>query len=142
MTDLYDATVPVFTKLLGNVDTWLDKALALADAKRFDVQILLEGRLAPDQYHFTRQVQSACDYAKFAVAKLAGKEAPGHPDTERTPSELRGRVHAVIDYVATFERRDFAAGETRACSHTWMGDRSLRGGDYLHHVGLPNFHSI
>jgi hypothetical protein len=104
------------------------------------VQVLLDGRLAPDQYHFTRQVQSACDYAKFAIAKLAGKEAPGHPDTERTAPELRARVHAVIEYVATFERRDFDGGETRACSHTWMGGKSLRGGDYLHHVALPNFH--
>lgn len=140
MNDLYDATVPVFTELLGGVDKWLDTALAFADAKRFDVQILLDARLAPDQYHFTRQIQSACDYAKFTVAKLTGKEPPADPDTEKTVAELRTRVHTVIGYLGTFKREDFAGGEARTCSHSWMGGKSLRGGDYLHRVALPNFY--
>lgn len=140
MRDFYAATVPVFTKLLGGVDRWLDKSIALADKKRFDVQVLLDARIAPDQYHFTRQVQSACDYAKFAVAKLAGKTAPEHPDSEKTLVELRTRVRTVIDYVATFEEADFAGSEGRLCSHAWMDGKALRGADYLDHVALPNFH--
>ena len=131
MLDIYDATVPVFTTLLGGIDVWLDKTGAFADERHCDVQVLLDARLAPDQYHFTRQVQSACDYAKFAVAKLAGKEAPGHPDVERTLPELRARVHSVVDYVATFARQDFAGAEERLCSHTWMEGKSLLGSDYL-----------
>ena len=30
--------------------------------------------------------------------------------------------------------------EDRECSHTWMNGKWLRGGDYLEHVLLPNFH--
>jgi len=138
--NLYDATVPVFTKLLRNVDRWLDKAVAHADQKKFDAEILLSARLAPDQYSFVRQIQAACDQAKWTVAKLTGKDAPAHPDTEKTIAELRARIKTIVDYLGTFKPEDFAGAEDRACSHTWMGGKVLRGGDYLDHYALPNFH--
>jgi len=47
--NLYDATVPVFTKHLSAIDKWIDKAVALADKKKFDPEILVNARLAPDQ---------------------------------------------------------------------------------------------
>jgi hypothetical protein len=138
--NLYDATVPIFTKTLKNVDRWLDKAAAYADQKKFDPEILVNARLAPNQYTFIQQIQSACDQAKFACAKMTGKEPPSHPDTEKTTAELRQRIRTVIDYLATFKREDFTGCEDRACSHTWMGGKSMRAGDYLDHVALPNFH--
>ena len=138
--NLYDATVPVFTKLLENVDRWLDKCAAYADAKRFDPEILMNARLVPDQYPFIRQIQSACDQAKFACAKMTGKEPPVHPDTEKTMAEIRQRIRTVVEYMATFKREDFNGAEDRMCAHTWMGGKSLRGGDYLDHLALPNFH--
>jgi uncharacterized protein len=137
--NLYDATVPIFTKLLTGVNKWLDKAAAFADHKKFDVDTLLSARLAPDQYPFVRQLQAACDQAKFTVAKLSGKDAPSHPDTEKTVAEVRARLQTVIDYLATFKREDFVGAEDRACKHTWM-PAPMRGGDYLDHFALPNFH--
>lgn len=138
--NLYDATIPVFTKLLHQADRWLDKAVAFAEQKKFDPEILLAARLAPDAYSLLRQLQSACDQAKFTAAKLADKPPPVHPDTEKTLPEIRARLHTVIDYLATLKREDFVGAEDRACSHTWMGGRSMRGGDYLDHLGLPNMH--
>lgn len=138
--NLYEATVPVFTKLLGNVDKWLDKAVAFADQKKFDPEILLATRLVPDQYPFLRQLQAACDQAKFTVAKLTGKEPPAHPDTEKTIAELRARLRTVVDYLKTFKPEDFAGAEARPCTHSWMGGKTMRGGDYLDHFALPNFH--
>src|ERR1041384_2934839 len=105
--NLYDATVPIFTKLLSNVDKWLDKAAAHADAKKFDVEFFTSARLAPDQYAFVRQIQAACDQAKFTVAKLTGKEPPSHPDTEKTIAELRQRIHTVVAYLGTLQREAF-----------------------------------
>ena len=138
--NLYDATVPVFTKLLNGVNGWLDKAAAYADAKKFDVQILMNARLAPDQYPFIGQIQGACDQAKFTVAKLTGKAPPSHPDTEKTVAELRARIKTCVDYLGTFKREDFNGAEDRPCGHTWMGGKSMRAGDYLDHLALPNFH--
>jgi uncharacterized protein len=138
--NLYDATVPIFTKLLGNVNSWLDKAAAFADHKKFDVQILLDSRLAPNQYSFIRQVQAACDQAKWTVAKMSGKEGPSHPDTEKTIGELRQRLQTVLTYLGTFSRADFEGCEERAVSHQWMQGKAVRAGDYLDHFALPNFH--
>jgi uncharacterized protein len=138
--NLYDATIPVFTKLLRQVDRWLDKAAAHAEQKKFDPEVLLSARLAPDQYPLLRQLQAACDQAKFAAAKLAGKEPPAHPDTEKTLPEIRARLRTVIEYLETFKPDDFQGAETRACSHTWMQGKAMRGGDYLDHMALPNLH--
>lgn len=138
--NLYDATVPIFTKFLKNVDSWLDKAAAFADQKKFDVQVLMDARLAPDQYPFLQHIQVACDQAKYACAKMTGKEPPSHPDTEKTIADLRTRVRTVVEYLATFKREDFVGCEDRACTHTWMSGKSMRAGDYLDHLALPSFH--
>ena len=138
--NLYDATVPIFTKLLNGVDKWLDKATAHADAKTFDVNSLAGARLAPDQYSFVRQIQAACEQVKYTVAPLTGKEPPNHPDTAKTLAELRQRIRTVLDYLATFTRDDFAGAEERPCSHTWMGGKWLPGSAYLDHFALPNFY--
>ena len=96
--------------------------------------------MAPDQYPLLRQLQAACDQAKFTVAKLTGKDAPSHPDTEVTIADVRARVQTAIDYLATFTPADFVGCEERRCGHAWMGGKTMRGGDYLDHFALANFH--
>jgi uncharacterized protein len=140
--NLYDATVPIFTKHLRAIDRWLDKAVAFADQKKFDPDTLMQARrLAPDQYPFVSQVQSACDQAKWACAKLCGKDGPAHPDTEKTIADVRARLKKAIDYIGTLKREDFAGAEDRAVRHGYFPEgKSLRGGDYVDHLALPNFH--
>jgi uncharacterized protein len=138
--NLYDATVPVFVKLLSNVNKWIDNATAHAEARKFNVDTLVNARLAPDQYPFVRQLQAACDTAKFAVAKVTGTEPPPHPDTETTMAELRQRLRTIVEYLSGFKSEDFAGAEERAVSHVWMGGKSMRSADYLFHFALPNFH--
>lgn len=137
--NLYDATVTIFTKHLTGANAWLDKAVALAETKKFDPETLLQARLAPDQYPLVRQYQAACDQAKYACAYLTGKDAPSHPDTETTIAEVRARIKTVTDHLATFQRADFDGAEERVCKASWM-PAPLRGGDYLDHLALPNFH--
>ncbi len=138
--NLYDATVPVFTKFLTNVDRWLDKAVAYADQRKFDPELLVVARLAPDQYPLVGQIQSACDQTKYTVAKLTGKEAPSVPDTEKTLAELRARLALACAYMATFTREDFVGAEDRPCTYTWLHGKHMRGGDFLDHMALPNLH--
>ena len=85
----HNDAIRLFAKTLQNLEQWMDKAAAHAQAKSFEVDVLAQARLAPDQYAFARQVQSACDQAKYAAAYLGGKQAPSHPDTEQTFAELR-----------------------------------------------------
>src|SRR5512145_1883042 len=94
--------LPEMKKLLNAVDGWLDKAQAHAKAKNYDVNILLQCRLAPDMFPLVRQVQATCDSAKFAAARAAGKTPPAHPDTEQTIEELRARIAQVSRYLDEF----------------------------------------
>jgi uncharacterized protein len=138
--NLYDATVPVFTKQLHNVERWLDKLTAYAAAKKIEPEVLLASRLYPDQWPFLRQITAACDWTKYCTSKMAGKDSPSNPDTEKTVDELRARLRTAIEYLATFKPDDFLACEDRPCTHVWMQGKSVRAGDYLDHVALPNIH--
>jgi hypothetical protein len=137
---IYDLTVPQLTKVLKNIDSWLAAATSHAEKKKFDVNNLMKARLAPDQYALDRQVQSACDNAKFIAGRLAGKDYPAHPDTETTIEQLRARTAAVIGYLEGFKPDDFAGAEDRKISLPWMEGRWFRGDVYFAQFALPNFY--
>jgi uncharacterized protein len=69
---MYYHAISQCTQALRNLEAWLDRAEQHAAAKKFDVGVLMTGRLAPDMKPFIYQVQSACDYAKAAAAWLSG----------------------------------------------------------------------
>lgn len=137
---LYEASVPQFAKMLGNLDRWLEKGVDFAQKKGFDQSVLLSSRLAPDQYPLTRQIQSACDSAKFPVARLTAKEAPKHPDTEQTVEELRKRIGLVREYLGTFSAADFKGAEVREIALPFLEGKLLHGSEYLTEMALPNFY--
>src|SRR5437016_10940520 len=84
----HNDAIRLFAKTLQNVERWMDKAAAHAKARSFEVDVLAQARLAPDQYPFVRQ-ESACDQAKYAAAYLGGKQTPSQPDTEQTLADPR-----------------------------------------------------
>ena len=129
----------LFTKMLDNLEMWMDKAAENAKARSFDVEVLAGARLAPDQFSFVQQVQAACDQAKYAAAYLGGKPAPSHPDTEKSFDELRERIRKCAAFVATVEEKDLAGADDRKVAPPWLGGRWLTGHDYLLHVAVPNF---
>ena len=128
------------SKMLKNLDAWLGRGAEHAAARSFDPDVLLQARLAPDQFPLVRQIQGACDQAKFAAAYLSGKEAPPHPDTETSYAEIRQRIATCLAYLEGFEAKDFAAAAERRVSPRWLHGRALTGEDYLVHVAIPNFH--
>jgi uncharacterized protein len=126
-------------KLLGQLDKWLDAATAVAVKKSFDPNVFLGLRLAPDQFAFARQVQTACDTAKLAASRLSGKEPPKHPDTEQTIDELHARVRSVIAYLDTFTAKDFEGAATRVVTQPRWEGKVMTGHDYFLEHALPNF---
>jgi hypothetical protein len=137
---LHSASVPIFTRMLGNLLTWFDKAEAYAAAKKFEPGVLLTTRLAPDMLSFTTQIQIACDTAKFGVSRIAGVDAPKFDDKEATFAELRERVRKTIDFVASVPAAQLDGKEEaelivprRSGPVTWKAEAYLK-----NHV-LPNF---
>ena len=137
--NVYDA-IPQYAKMLRSLDHWLDKAAEHAAAKKFEIDTLVHARLAPDMYSLDRQIQSACDTAKFSVAYLTGKEPPVHPDTEKTIGELRARIATCVAYLDTFKESDFAGAEERRVAPAWMEGKSVLGSQYLTRISVPNFY--
>ena len=126
-------------KLLGQMTAWLDKAEAHAAAKGYDPNVLLQARLAPDMFPLVRQLQNACDNAKFAAAFTAGKEPPSHPDTEQTFGEIRVRIASVIEYLGTFTPADLDGTDSREVKRPRWEGRSMRATDYFLQQAMPNF---
>ena len=138
---MHSASVPVFLTMLGNLSKWLDKAVAHAQAKKFDPQTLLTARLAPDMLPLLRQVQIACDAAKFGVARLAGAEAPRFDDSETTIAQLQERIAATIEYLRSVPAAQVDGSEERPVSVPMRNREPMQfvGEQYLKHFALPNF---
>jgi hypothetical protein len=136
---MYFETIGQFKKTLTQLEKWLEAGQAHAAAKSFDPNILLGVRLSPDQFALARQVQTACDTAKLAAARLCGKEAPKHADTEQTVDELRARVKSVIAYLDGFTAADFEGAATRHVTQPRWEGKYMLGADYFLQHALPNF---
>ena len=127
-------------KQLAQLDVWLDKAEAGAKARSFNADAFLECRLAPDQFPLVRQIQIVCDTAKLAASRLSGKDAPSHPDTEKTVDELRTRVRSVVEYLDGFTAKDFAEAATRSITQPRWEGKTMSGHDYFVEHAVPNFY--
>jgi hypothetical protein len=96
---MYQASVPRLANTLGNLSNILDKAQAHIDAKRIAVSALMEWRLFPDMFPFSKQVQIACDKSRSVVARLAGMNVPVYKDDEKTLAELKLRISKTIAFI-------------------------------------------
>lgn len=137
---LYDITIPQYVKMLKNLNVILDKGAQFAESKKIDIEVLLNSRLAADQFSLIRQVQIACDGAKLGAARLAGKEAPVHEDKEKTLPELKARIDDVINYLGTFSPADFQGAHERKISQPRWEGKYLTGAEYAIEYALPNIY--
>ena len=88
---MYQASVPLFERMLGNLIVVLEKGAAHAAAKNIDPAVFVNARLAPDMFALAKQVQIATDMAKGCAARLAGVEPPKYDDNEASIADLVGR---------------------------------------------------
>lgn len=136
---MYQASVPVFIRALGNLAHVLKKGEAHASARHVTDEVLLQTRLIPDMLPLVKQVQIATDMAKNGAARLAGVDPLKFDDNETTLNELYARIERAIDYLKTFTPGQIDGSETRAI-HLKMrhGELDFEGQAYLLHYVLPN----
>ena len=135
---MYYRLVLQCTLSLKNVEAWLDKAEQFAATKQFDVDVLLNGRLAPDMKPLIYQVQSACDYVKAAAAWLSGQTPPKHEDNEQTVAELRARIRKTVEFAESVSEAQYKGAKDRKVSLSWAAGKVLGGEDYLLQMTIPN----
>lgn len=138
---MYQASVPVFVRMLRNLDLILDKGKTYAEVKKIAPNVLPGLRLIADMFPLSKQVQIATDHAKGAVARLAGVEVPKYEDNEQTIDELRARIARTIAFVESFKPEQLDGTEERDIAFTLGGhDLKFKGMDYLVGFALPNFY--
>jgi uncharacterized protein len=135
---MYYQVLSQCTQSLKNVETWLDKVEQHAAAKKFDVSVLLNARLAPDMKNFIYQVQSACDYVKAAAAWLSGQTPPRHEDNERTIEEVRARIRKTVAFAESVREPQYAGASERKVKLSWAHGKVIGGEDYLLQMTIPN----
>ncbi len=138
---MYQASIPVFVRMLGNLSAILDKAAAHAEAKNIDPGIFINARLAPDMFPLSRQVQIATDMVKGCAARLAGIEVPRYDDNEITFAELQARIAKTKAFLQSVSAAQIDGSEERDVT-VKFGSRELNflGQAYLLDFVLPNFH--
>ena len=138
---MYQASVPRFVNILGNLSNILDKAQAHVDARKLDAAVLPNYRLFPDMLPMTTQVQIACDAAKGVVARLAGVEIPVFEDTEKTLADLKARVAKTIAFIKSVNQGQIDGTEDKEIVIK-RGDKETRynGMQFLIGHAAPNFY--
>lgn len=136
---LYDVSIPTFLHSLRSLKTILEKAVAHAEARKFDPNVFVAMRLYPDMLPFNRQIQIASDAAKGAAARLSGTEPPKFEDNETTMAELIARVTKTIEYLEGFRPEQFAGDDNRIITvKTPRMSLNFKAVDFARHWALPN----
>jgi uncharacterized protein len=137
---IYQITVPQFIKVLNNLTQILDMAAMQAENKKYEMEVLLNSRLAPDQFNLIRQVQIACDSAKLCLSKVMGKEAPVFEDNEKTLPELKQRIEKTIEYLKTADPNEMNEFQSiKITNPRWEG-KYLWPQEYVFEYAIPNFY--
>ena len=134
---LHAESVPAFRRTLKSLSQCLDIASKDAEERGYDLSVLLESRLAPDQFNLTRNLQSACDTAKFVGTRLGGVDAPKHKDGPATLAELQARIEEVRSFLSDADPAAFERKGTETL--TLMRGMTMVGEDYLRQFAVPNF---
>ena len=137
---MYQASVPVFTRMLANLSAVLKKGETHAQAKKIDPAVFINARLCPDMFPLVRQVQIATDQAKGCASRLAGREPPGYEDKEQTFAELYARIDRTLAHLRSFQPAQIDGSEERRVELK-MRDKTvvLKGQEYLLERVYPNF---
>jgi uncharacterized protein len=138
---MHQTAVEVFTQFLGSLSDLLDHAAAHADVRKIDPSILINARLYPNMYNLGRQVGEANRHAVLACALLAGVDPPVFRDTEPDIPELKARIAAARDFVASMQPAQINGTEDKEVIFTFRNGstRKFTGRSLLLTFSVPQF---
>ncbi len=139
MANMYDISIPPLVLALNNLAHILKVGKRNADARKIDHSVFLNGRLSPDMYPLTRQVQIATDMSKGAGARLAGLDVPKYADNETSFDALLERLDKTIAFLESIKPEQLDGAETRHIELMVRDSkREFVGLDYLLRWVQPN----
>lgn len=136
----YQLVIEGNIRALNNLSHLLDKATEYVTANKIEESALLDARLFPDMFSFTRQVRMVCDMSRFGASWLTGKEVPKFDDNETSLAQLKTRIANTISYLKTFKDSDFADSAGREVRLPWNPGTAYRGEVFLLQHSIPNIY--
>jgi uncharacterized protein len=138
---MYEASIPHFVRMLGNLSAILDKAKAHAETKNIAEPVLINARLAPDMYPLSQQIQIVTYMAKACAARLAGIEIPQYENNETTFSGFKVRIAEAITFLQSIDSEQIDNSYDQPIAIT-MGDKEVvyTSQVYLLEVIIPHFY--
>lgn len=133
--------LPFFTERLLVLRKLIETIQSQAKARNIPEENIHALRLAPDMFHFTRQIQISCDNAKGHCARLSGTEAPKFEDNEKTFDELIARVDKTLEYLKTLTPEAFADMSSRKIELPYASFAGMHflGDDFFRTYAIPNY---
>ena len=136
---MYQASVPVYIKLLNGLAACLKKAAAHYAENKYDEASLLSYRLYPDMFPFAKQVQEATNHARN-TARLAGQEPPKVEENEKSLAELIARVEQTVAFLNTLKPGQIDGSEEKTITVTRRDVAvNYSGMQFLLNRSMPNF---
>lgn len=137
---VYELTVPQFTMTLNALKNILVKSQAFSETKKIDPTVLLNTRLAPDQFPLGKQIQIACDTAKNCISKLAAVDNPVHEDKEQSLDDFMKRIDKTIAFMQTVKPEQFKNYEAQKITSPHRPGKAIDGKSFLVQHAIPNFY--
>ncbi|WP_437591152.1 DUF1993 domain-containing protein [Sorangium sp. So ce1000] len=137
---LYDSSFPQMIRMLGQALVWLDKAEAYAQQKKFDPEVLLTARLAPDQWNFRTQLQTVIAWPLRLSAVLTGANPPRFETGDETIAELRARIGKTLEQVKALKPEQLKGAEDRTIPLFFLPGKGMKAPDFVFQFALPNFY--
>jgi uncharacterized protein len=137
---MYSISVPVIVANLNALASFLKKAEADVEARKFDKAVVLNTRLYPDMFPLAKQVQLVTDFAKGCGARLSGTAIPSYTDDEKTFEDLYARINKTVGFLNGLDEKAFSDAATREVTMKVGGkDLTMSGEKYFTAAFLPNF---
>ena len=137
---IYQVSVPVFVKHLKGLAGCLNRTKALYGEKNYDEATLLNYRLYPDMFHFTKQVQASTNHAVQCSSLLAGQDPLKFEDNEKSLADLIARVERTMAYLEAIKPEQMEGADAKTVTVKRPdGETTMKGLELLQNRSMPNF---
>ncbi len=139
---IYALAIETFVPALNTLSALLQKGADHARHRNIDPETLTGGRLAPDMFPLSTQVQLACHHALDGVARLIGERPPKIENKDQSLDDLQGLIGKTIADLKCVSETAFEGAEDRSIEMPLQGSLIFRsdGLKLLRDWTIPHFY--
>lgn len=140
MPSLYQISVPVLIRGLGQLSYIIEKGENYATTNGIPKEDLLSAKLIDDMQGLIYQVQRVSDTAKGLAVRIAGTEPVAMPDNEKNFEDLQARIAKTIKVLEGVSKSSVDDKENSTVTYKRPSSEiHYTGTSYVLEFVLPNF---